>query len=129
MAMKKDITACPCGSGKTLASCCQPYINGTLVAPTAEALMRSRYSAYAIHDEQYLLNSWHVSTRPDHIDADPSVQWIRLKIIDADSSQNHVEFVATFRLNGKAFKLCENSRFVFEEGQWFYLESETCQGN
>jgi SEC-C motif-containing protein len=122
--MKKDHESCPCSSGKTLSSCCQPYIDGTLAAPTAEALMRSRYSAYAIHDEQYLLDSWHESTRPENIDADPLVQWIRLKIIDADNSQDRVKFVATFRLNGKAHKLCENSRFVFEGGKWFYLEGE-----
>lgn len=95
-----------------------------MAAPTAEALMRSRYSAYALHEEQYILDSWHASTRPKHIDADPSVQWIRLKVIDADSSPDHVEFVATFRLNGKAFKLSENSRFVFEDEKWFYLESK-----
>lgn len=95
-----------------------------MIAPTAEALMRSRYSAYALHEEQYILDSWHESTRPEHIDADPLVQWIRLKIIDANSSHDHVEFVATFRRNGKAFKLCENSRFAFEDGKWFYLESE-----
>lgn len=122
--MKKDKESCPCGSGNTLPNCCQPYIDGTLAVPTAEALMRSRYSAYAIHDEQYLLDSWHESTRPENIDADPSVQWIRLKIIDTDSSQNCVEFVATFRLNGKADKFCEKSRFVFEDGRWFYLEAE-----
>ena len=86
--------------------------------------MRSRYSAYAIHDEQYLLDSWHESTRPDHIEAHPLVRWIRLKIIDADSCKHSVEFVATFRLNGKAHKLCEKSRFVFENGRWFYLEAE-----
>jgi SEC-C motif-containing protein len=122
--MKKDNKTCPCGSGKILPNCCQPYIDGRLAAPTAEALMRSRYSAYAINDEQYLLDSWHESTRPENIDADPLVQWVRLKIIDADSSQDRVEFVATFRLNGKAYKLCENSLFVFENGKWFYLEGE-----
>ena len=121
---RSDLSRCPCGSGKPLFECCQPYIDGTLAAPTAENLMRSRYSAYAIHDEQYLLNSWHVSTRPNSIDADPSVQWIRLKILDANVSKDLVEFVATFRLNGKAHKLHEKSRFVLEHGKWFYLGTE-----
>ncbi len=92
------------------------------MAPSPEALMRSRYSAYAIHNEEYLLASWHASTRPKSIDADPSVQWIRLKILDANISKELVEFVATFRLNGKAHKLREKSRFVFEDGKWFYLD-------
>jgi SEC-C motif-containing protein len=122
--MKKHATPCPCGSGKELPDCCQPYISGTLAAPTAEALMRSRYSAYALGDEQYLLDSWHASTRPQRIDADPAVQWIRLKIVQADSHSDRVEFVATFRLNGKAHKLCERSRFVLEDGKWFYLEAD-----
>lgn len=121
---KSGSLRCPCGSGKTLPECCQPYIDGTLVAPTPEALMRSRYSAYATNDEQYLLDSWHASTRPRKIDADPSVQWIRLKIVDADISKNLVEFVATFRLNGKAHKLHEKSHFVLEHGKWFYLDTE-----
>jgi SEC-C motif-containing protein len=117
--MKKNTESCPCGSGKKLASCCQPYINGDKAAPAAEALMRSRYSAYALRNEQYLLDSWHVSTRPKHIDADPDVQWIRLKIIEVQTDR--VQFIATYRLNGKAYKLPENSSFILENGKWFYL--------
>ncbi len=55
--------------------------------------------------------------------ADPKLKWIRLKVIDADLQKNQVEFVATYRLNGKAHKLKEKSRFVFEEGTWFYLNA------
>ena len=85
--------------------------------------MRSRYVAYCLNEEQYLLESWHESTRPSSVKADPAVQWIRLKIIDAISRDDQVEFVATFRLNGKAYKLRERSRFLFDGEAWFYLEA------
>lgn len=88
--------------------------------PSAEVLMRSRYTAYALQNEQYLLDSWHASTRPESISIDPSVQWIRLSILNSDN--DHVEFVATYRLQGRAHKLHENSRFVFEDGKWFYVD-------
>ena len=82
--------------------------------------MRSRYTAYAMNNEQYLLDSWHASTRPESIDMDPTAQWIRLVIVK--NNNNHVEFIATYRIQGKAHKLHENSRFVFEDGKWFYVD-------
>lgn len=85
--------------------------------------MRSRYVAYCLDEEQYLLESWHESTRPASVKADPPVQWIRLKIVDAASRDDQVEFVATFRVNGKAHKLKEKSRFLFDGGAWFYLDA------
>ena len=119
--MKKKSTTCPCGSGQPLEHCCLHVINGTRAASSAEALMRSRFSAYALDRQQYLLSSWHPTTRPDSIESDPSIQWVRLKIIDAHTRPDQVEFVATFKLNGKAYKMRENSRFIFENGHWFYL--------
>lgn len=85
--------------------------------------MRSRYSAYALGYEQFLLDSWHHSTRPQSVRLDPAIQWIRLKIADAESLADHVEFVATFKLNGKAHTLREKSRFILEKGSWYYLEA------
>ena len=85
--------------------------------------MRSRYVAYCLNEEQYLLESWHVSTRPASVKADPAVKWIRLKIVDAVSRDDQVEFVATHRVNGKAHKLREKSRFVFDGDAWFYLDA------
>jgi len=117
---KKTETSCPCGSGKAFIDCCKPYIRGTQPVPSAEALMRSRYTAYAMNNEQYLLDSWHASTRPESIDMDPTAQWIRLVILKKNT--DHVEFVATYRIQGKACKLYENSRFVFEGGKWFYVD-------
>jgi SEC-C motif-containing protein len=122
--MKKNtaIAECPCGSGRLITDCCQPYIDGVLPAPTAEALMRSRYTAYATGKVKYLLDSWHASTRPQSVDIDPAMQWIRLSIVDSDI--DHVEFVATYRIQGRAHKLHEKSRFVFEDGKWFYVGGE-----
>ena len=88
--------------------------------PTAETLMRSRYSAFATGNAPYLLDSWHASTRPPQLELEPEVQWIRLKIIA--SSEDRVEFVATYRVQGRAHKLHENSRFVREDGRWYYLD-------
>ena len=122
MNKKKTETSCLCGSNKPLLSCCEPIINGASLALTAEALMRSRYTAHVIQNEQYLLDSWHSSTRPESIDVNTSEQWIRLKIIN--SEENNVEFIATYRLQGKAYKMHENSRFIFEDGKWFYADGE-----
>ena len=82
--------------------------------------MRSRYTAYAMQNEQYLLDSWHASTKPESTGLDPAAKWIRLNILN--SNKDHVEFIATYRLQGKAYKLHEISSFVFEDGKWFYLE-------
>jgi len=121
MNTKTSNPSCPCGSGKTLAQCCEPFIENTSTAPTAEALMRSRYTAYCLQNEAYLLETWHASTRPDSIELDASIQWIRLKILN--SGTDRVEFVATYRIQGKAHKLHENSRFVYENQKWFYLDA------
>lgn len=121
--MNKTDTPCLCGSGQAYAGCCQPYLDGSKYAPIAEALMRSRYTAYAMQDVPYLLDSWHDSTRPQALELEHDIQWIRLKILA--SSKDRVEFVATYRVNGKAHKLQENSRFVREGGRWYYLDGRS----
>ncbi len=113
-------TPCPCGSGKNANDCCAPVIKGNTPAQTAETLMRSRYTAYTQHNANYLLKTWHPSTRPQSIEFDKQMQWLRLKIVHSDDST--VEFIATYRINGKAHKLHEKSRFVEENGQWFYVD-------
>ena len=125
MNKNKTVASCPCGSGKALPLCCESIINGTDTALTAEALMRSRYTAYTLQAEQYLLNSWHSTTRPESIVMEDAVQWLSLKIVSCDAT--HVEFIATYRINGKAHKIHENSRFVYEDGSWFYVDGETRQ--
>ena len=92
--------------------------------------MRSRYTAYAELNDDYLLKTWHVSTRPDKLELDRnSVTWVGLKIINTEAGQADdvngiVEFVARFKVCGKASTLQERSRFIKENGQWFYVEAE-----
>lgn len=116
---------CPCGSGRAAAACCVRYHAGE-AAPDAQALMRSRYSAYVLRDEAYLLATWHASTRPVRLDlsADTAVRWLGLEVrrFDADAPDSAVvEFVARYKLGGRAHRLHESSRFVREDGRWFYV--------
>ena len=127
-AMKTD-TSCPCGSGRALAQCCGPALSGACPAPTADALMRSRYTAFTLRDNAYLLASWHPRTRPAALDLDesPPPKWIGLEIrahrvLDADHAE--VEFVARCRVGGRAQRLHETSRFVREDGRWYYVDGD-----
>lgn len=130
--MKNPATdLCPCDSGKPFSACCAPYLAGEIPAPTAESLMRSRYCAYARRDEAYLLRTWHPSTRPGSLDLaqDVGLRWLGLKILNrsagtADDSSGTVEFVARFKSGGKAGRMREISRFVREQGSWYYLDGE-----
>lgn len=121
--------ACPCGSGKSLADCCGPCLDGRSPAPTAEALMRSRYVAYMLSDEPYLLATWHAATRPAglKLDEGPQPKWLGLTVrrhAVQDDDHALVEFVARYKLNGRAFRLQETSRFVREAGRWFYVDGD-----
>lgn len=130
MKTKKEHNAlCPCGSGNPYNSCCQPYIEQISEAPTAEALMRSRYTAFVLHDEEYLRYSWHPDYRPKNIHLNEDTQWLELKIVNtvagsACDETGEVEFVARSKLNGKATRLHENSRFSRYENQWVYLDGK-----
>ena len=122
---------CPCGSGDNFARCCGDFLGGRADAPTAAALMRSRYCAYVLKDESYLLHTWHPSTRPTVLNLDPAnvPQWISLKLIATQGGKEHdtegsVEFVARYKVNGKAQRLHEASRFVKDQGKWFYLDGD-----
>ncbi|TJY59320.1 hypothetical protein E4T66_13045 [Sinimarinibacterium sp. CAU 1509] len=120
---------CPCESGRPYETCCAPLHRGG-AAESAEALMRSRYSAYALRLKLYLLASWHPSTRPamDDLELDPTTKWLGLKIVDrtqTDEDHATVEFVARYRVGGSsAVRMQERSRFVREGGRWFYLDAE-----
>ena len=78
----KDPISCPCGSGRPLADCCGCHHAGE-PAPTPEALMRSRYSAFALQLTDYLLATWHPSTRPTSLESDPATVWKRLEIVES----------------------------------------------
>jgi SEC-C motif-containing protein len=119
---------CPCGSGRPHATCCGPLHDGK-AAPDAESLMRSRYSAYVLGLEAYLLESWHPDTRPAtvELDATPRPQWLGLTVktfTPQDERHATVEFVARYKLNGRAFKLHETSRFEQIDGRWLYVDGK-----
>lgn len=122
--LNKASHGCPCGSGESLESCCGKYLSNKQYPNTPEQLMRSRYSAYVLKDEDYLLKTWHESTRPNSLELkDDSSQWKKLKIISA--SDNEVQFAAFFSnsINNKEclFSLYEKSLFV-NENHWLYLQ-------
>ena len=73
--------ACPCGSGSGFSGCCAPFLEGAAIAPTAEALMRSRYSAYTLGRDDYLLQTWHPAHRPESLNLDPEQSWLGLKVL------------------------------------------------
>ena len=127
--MKPFSTLCPCGSTKPYTDCCALYLEGNEPAPTAEALMRSRYTAYALSREDYLLATWHASTRPPALDLadDTHAKWIALEVKRhelQDADHAIVEFVARYKVNGRAHRMHEVSRFVREAGRWFYVDGE-----
>ena len=120
---------CPCESGQSYARCCGPLLAGEAAAASAEALMRSRYTAFALRDAAYLLASWHPGTRPATLalDESPPPKWIGLQIrahrtLDADHAE--VEFLARYRVGGRAQRLHETSRFVREDGRWYYVDGD-----
>lgn len=120
------MSACPCGSGRALVECCGRYHDGQL-APDAESLMRSRYSAFVLGREDYLLATWHPSTRPAALDLDvtPRPHWLGLAVkahLQQDAAHATVEFVARYKVNGRAFRLHETSRFEKVDGRWLYVE-------
>jgi len=120
--------ACPCDTGKPYADCCGRLHDGSAVAKTAEALMRSRYSAYVLDQLDYLLSTWHASTRPAALmPNEPGLRWLGLRInalAQQDESHATVAFVARSKLGGRAHRLTETSRFVREDGRWFYVDGE-----
>ncbi|MFZ3087799.1 MAG: YchJ family metal-binding protein [Methylotenera sp.] len=131
------MTLCPCESGKPYSKCCEVYHLGT-PAPTAEALMRSRYSAYALATEnpaltKYLLQTWHPDTRPESLSltGEDAIKWLGLQVkhhqkIDANNAI--VEFVARYKyasnLGAKAERLHETSRFKLIDNRWYYLDGD-----
>lgn len=124
------MSLCPCGSLAAYAACCGRWHAGPqhLQAPDAEALMRSRYSAYVMGLEDYVRETWHPSTRPEQpMELDPAVRWLGLEVrrhAAADHEHATVEFVARSKLGGRAARLHEVSRFVREGGRWYYLDGE-----
>lgn len=117
---------CPCGSHRAYALCCQRWHVGE-PAPDAESLMRSRYAAYVLKLENYLLTTWHPRTRPATslgLDA-VSGRWVGLKVLRHEAvapDSAIVEFIARYKTSGRVHEMHETSRFVREEGHWLYVE-------
>ena len=124
-----DVLRCPCRKkSETVAyvDCCGPFHSGLRAAATAEALMRSRYSAFALGKPDYLAATWHASTRPDHIGIEPERIWLQLRVVEArtEGDRATVEFIARSRLGGAGQALHEVSRFVREAGRWYYVDGK-----
>jgi SEC-C motif-containing protein len=123
---------CPCGSGSTFDQCCGRHLDQGAPAPTAEALMRSRYSAYVRLREDYLLATWHPTTRPPQLgltDEAPT-KWLGLEVRrheQQDADHATVEFVARYKIDGRAHRLHEVSRFVREDGRWLYVSGDVAE--
>ena len=120
---------CPCGQAARYSACCGRWHAGPLhlQAPDAQALMRSRYSAYVLGLTGYLQDTWHPSTRPSMVSDEPGLRWLGLDVKEAKTSDaNHatVRFVARSKLGGQAHRLHETSRFVRENGRWFYVDGD-----
>ena len=124
---------CPCGRTdskgrvRAYAECCAPAHSGEHPAPDAETLMRSRYSAFVRGDVPYLLATWHASSRPATLDLEAGTKWLGLEIKQHRTTGEHtaeVEFVARFRVAGRAVRQHELSRFVREDGHWYYLDGD-----
>ncbi|MDW8807378.1 YchJ family metal-binding protein [Streptomyces scabiei] len=117
--------ACPCGLPEAYESCCGRRHSGAAAAPTAEALMRSRYSAFVVRDEAYLLRSWHPRTRPATVDFDTTMRWTGLEILGTrDGSAFHSTGTVTFRASFRGGSLHERSRFERVDGAWVYVDGE-----
>jgi len=118
---------CPCGSSRQYAKCCGIWHAGT-PAPDAEALMRSRYCAFVLGNEPYLLATWHPSKRPRSIPFNPNQKWLGLRIVEAKGTGEttaEVEFIARSRVsNAAAVRQHERSRFVREAGAWYYVDGD-----
>ena len=118
--------ACPCSSGLPYDECCGPVHAGR-PAPTAEQLMRSRYSAYVRGDVPHLLRTWHRSTRPASLVLDDDLRWERLDVLARSGGgpfddEGTVEFRAHHRLGDVPGSRHEVSRFVREGGRWYYVD-------
>lgn len=124
----KALIDCPCGSGLAYTSCCQPLHNGQ-AAKSPEALMRSRYSAYVFVLEDYILATWHSSTRPDSLGlSQDNTKWLGLQVLREDITSPTtaiVEFVARYKVGGtRAERMHEISEFVYNDA-WYYVTGQT----
>jgi SEC-C motif-containing protein len=124
------VTPCPCGSGHDYARCCALFHEGQ-PAPTPEALMRSRYSAYALGLTPYLIATWAPETCPPDLDAHtpPQPKWLGLEVKEHswEGERGEVRFTARGKTGGRAFRLEEVSRFERRQGCWVYVDGDVSE--
>jgi SEC-C motif-containing protein len=129
----KNLTGlCPCGSTREIKKCCLPLIQGDEIALTVEQLMRSRYTAYALREPEYIVNTWHVDTRPNDLVLEKSTIWSGLKILKASNRTANtawVEFIAYFENNRVPGQMHERSRFLYLTDRWFYIDGEQIESD
>lgn len=128
---------CPCGSGLQYSECCEIYISGKESAPTAEKLMRSRYSAFVVHNADYIYGTHDPSTRSqvnlEEIKTwSEESEWLGLQILETSGgqvgdTQGLVEFMATYAVNGKKTQHREKSTFNYIDGQWYFTDGKVVQ--
>ena len=127
--------ACPCGRQDArqrplaYADCCGHYLDhwADTPAPDAESLMRSRYTAFVRERADYLRSTWHPDHCPVTLDFDPGTKWLGLEVREhrvTGPDQAEVEFVARYRVEGRAVRLHERSRFVRQGGRWVYVDGD-----
>jgi SEC-C motif-containing protein len=121
-----DGEGCPCGAGRSYDACCGRLHRGSAEAKTAVELMRSRYSAFVLHDGDYLLATWHAQQRPPRMVFPPGQRWTGLMIRSTEAgglldTVGTVEFTATYEVHGVAHELHEISRFARLDGRWVYV--------
>ena len=125
--MRRSDDACPCGSSRRYEECCGPWHAGA-PAPDALSLMRSRYAAFVLGNEPYLLATWHPGKRPDSIPFDRNQKWLGLSIVGTrvtGDASAEVEFIARSKVsNAAAVRHHERSRFIREDGRWLYVDGD-----
>ena len=130
MVSKPAVEPCPCGNAAGYAACCGRWHDGALrlMAPTAEALMRSRYSAHALGLHAYLQDTWHPRVRPSSVaPPPPGLRWISLEVrrhTPIDDDHATVEFVARSKVAGRAERMHVTSRFERVDARWLYVEDD-----
>jgi SEC-C motif domain protein len=120
------MTNCYCGNHISFQNCCEPYLKGVEKPQTSETLMRSRYSAYATQNADYLVATTHISTRKFHkksdlLDWSKNNQWIKLEVLDTtETTVTFKAYYLDFQLKAQIHH--EHSNFVFENGTWYYVD-------
>ncbi|RJG04419.1 hypothetical protein D3878_13725 [Noviherbaspirillum sedimenti] len=131
MARTSEISRCPCG-GSDYAACCGRFIAQGKIPQTPEELMRSRYSAYTLGDEAYVRATWCPRTLPEGplISAEPGMKWLGLDVRRhaGTGDEGVVEFVARYKVGGRAQRMHEVSRFIREAGRWYYVDGSFPDG-